>query len=219
MLIRRASRPQDAQPIVWPRVSRSRLNEREQTDAASSTVQAAELSRQLTEARSAHEIELLRVRESAFQEGMRQGREEAANTIRDAAQKVSCTVAELMGFKRKIRLDAEREVVKLSLAIARRILNRELATDPDAIEGIVHAALCKLQARDAWQIRVGPGAVDITRNCIERARLAGVVKINVDPALQPGDLLIDTTAGELDASVNTQLQEIERGFAERLALR
>jgi flagellar biosynthesis/type III secretory pathway protein FliH len=45
------------------------------------------------------------------------------------------------------------------------------------------------------------------------------VKIAIDPSLRPGDLLIDTPAGELDASVNTQLHEIERGFAERLAIR
>jgi len=109
--------------------------------------------------------------------------------------------------------------VKLSLAIAHRILNRELATDPDAIEGVVHAALAKLQTRDVWQIRVAPAAAAVAQACIDRAGLTAAVKVNADPALQPGDLLVDTAAGELDASVNTQLQEIERGFAERLALR
>lgn len=218
MLSKRALRPQDAKPIVWPRVSNTLGSDLEQASSAS-VAQLAELSRQLSELRAAHEAELARVRESSFQDGVRQGREEAAGAIRDAAQKVSSTLAGLMTFKSKLRLDAEREVVKLSLAIARRILNRELATDPEAIEGVVHAALAKLQARDIFQIHVGPSAAEITKACIERAGLAASVKIHVDPALQPGDLLVETTAGELDASVNTQLLEIERGFAERLALR
>jgi flagellar assembly protein FliH len=216
MLCKRALRPQDATPIVWPQITQSPAAANEQ---AGSSAQAAELSRQLSELRIAHEAELGRVRASAFEEGMRQGREEVANVTRDAAQKVASTVAELIGSKRKLRLDAEREIVKLSLAIARRILNRELATDPDAIEGVVHAALCKLQARDVWQIRVAPAAAEITRAYVERAGFGGAVKINIDPALQLGDLVIDTSTGELDASVHTQLQEIERGFAERLAVR
>jgi flagellar assembly protein FliH len=179
----------------------------------------ADLERQVSELRAASQAELTRVKETAFQEGLRQGREEAASAIHDSAEKLGTTMAELVAFKRKLRLDAEREVVKLSLAIARRILNRELATDPDALEGIVHAALSKLQNRDIWQVRVAAQASDVTNACIDRAGLGGTVKVVVDPALYPGDLLVDTPTGELDASVNTQLHEIERGFAERLAIR
>lgn len=218
MLCKRALNPTEAKPITWRQIPRPGQNEvtpRQQ----SSGPDVADLQRQLQELHAAAHAELAHTKQSSYEQGLQQGREEAAVAIRESAQKLATTLAELAAHKRKLRLDAEREVVKLSLAIARRILNRELATDPEALEGVVHAALAKLQSRDVWQVRVSPHGADITKTCIERAGLGASVKVKVDPALHPGDLLIDTHAGELDASVHTQLHEIERGFAERLAIR
>ena len=36
--------------------------------------------------------------------------------------------------------------------------------------------------------------------------------------MRPSDLVFETSWGELDASVETQLLEIERGFSDRLGL-
>jgi flagellar assembly protein FliH len=218
MLCKIARHREDAKPLVFRQIPRSNQNNIAPPHQ-SSRAEVADLERQLSELRAATQAELTRVKETSFQEGLLQGREEAASAIQDSAEKLGTTMAELAAFKRKLRLEAEREVVKLSLAIARRILNRELATDPDALEGIVHAALSKLQNRDIWQVRVGAQASGVTNACVDRAGLGGTVKVVVDPALHPGDLLVDTPTGELDASVNTQLHEIERGFAERLAIR
>jgi flagellar assembly protein FliH len=218
MLSKRAANPVAAKPIVWRQIARGGQHDLVQRQQASG-VETAELERQLLELQIANQAELARAKQSSFEHGLQQGREEAASAIRESAQKLATTLAELVAFKRKLRLDAEREVVKLSLAIARRILNRELATDPDALEGVVHAALAKLQSREVWQVRVSPQHTEMTKACIERAGLASSVKVHADAALEPGDLLIDTHAGELDASVHTQLHEIERGFAERLAIR
>ncbi len=218
MLCKRAPNPEDAKPISWRQISRSNQSDLMQPQMVSQA-KAGDLERQLAEIHIANQTELAVGKQEAFQAGLHQGREEAVSAIRESAEKVAGTLAEILLFKRKLRLDAEREVVRLSLAIAHRILNRELATDPDALEGVVHAALSKLQNRDLWQVRVGPQASAITNACLDRAGLAGTVKVVVDPALHPGDLLIDTPTGELDASVNTQLHEIERGFAERLGIR
>jgi flagellar assembly protein FliH len=218
MLCRRASNPGDARAMAWRQISPPGQNELTQFDAASHA-DIGNLERQLSELRTSQQAELAQVKQSAFQQGLEQGRAEAASAIRDSAQKLATTLAELVAFRRKLRSDGEMEVVKLSLAVARRILNRELATDPDALEGIVHAALSKLQNRDIWQIRVSPQGAETTTAYIDRAGFGGTVKVVVDPTLQAGDLLVDTPAGELDASINTQLQEIDRGFAERLAMR
>jgi flagellar assembly protein FliH len=218
MLCKRAVNPGDAKPVTWRHVARSGHADGMQLQPAAQAEVAA-LERQLTELRATTHAELEHVKQTAFQEGLQQGRGEAISAIQESTRKSAATLAELMALKRKLRLDAEREVVKLSLAIARRILNRELATDPDVLQGVVHAALAKLQNRDVWQLRVYPGGVDTTNACLDRAGLASVVKVIADATLQPGDLLVDTPAGELDASVNTQLHEIERGFAERLAVR
>ena len=79
--------------------------------------------------------------------------EEAAAQVQQTVDRLTETLRELALMKRKIRNEAEQELVKLSLAIARRIVYRELAADPESIHGIVHAALQKLQNREIIRVR------------------------------------------------------------------
>ena len=137
----------------------------------------------------------------------------------DSLHTLGETLRELTLLKRKIRNEAEQELVQLSLAIARRILYRELATDPESIHGIVHAALQKLQNREIVRVRVYPGAAAAVRMAFERLPNAAAVEIVADTGLATGAVLFETALGELDASIETQLQEIQRGFADRLGSR
>ncbi len=218
MLCKVVVQAEEAQPIAWRQIGSPKPQSARAAHAAP-LLETSEIERRIAEIRAAGQVEAAQSKQKAFDDGLRQGRAEAAGAITEGAEKLGRTLAELASFKRKLRADAEREVVKLSVAIARRILNRELSTDPDALQGVVHAALCRLQARETWQVRVGTQAFETVRSYVEDAGLATTIKVIADPALHEGDLLIDTPSGELDASVNTQLHEIERGFAERLALR
>ena len=40
------------------------------------------------------------------------------------------------------------------------------------------------------------------------------IEVTADPSLAPGSAILESTGGSLDASVDTQLHEIERGFAD-----
>ena len=61
-------------------------------------------------------------------------------------------------------------------------------------------------------IRVAVGDVPAAGVVVEPVRhLDGVH----DP-LEPGDIIIETRRGDLDGCIETQLAEIERGFADRL---
>jgi flagellar assembly protein FliH len=181
--------------------------------------ETAELTNRLAELERNHQAELARTREAAFQEGLRQGREQAAAEVKAAADRFGQMLRDLGGLKRKIRHEAELDVLKLSLAIARRILHRELAVDSEAIQGLIHAALEKLANREISRVRVHPACVDAVRSALERINTAPAIEICADPTLKNGDLIFETTLGELDASIDTQLQEIQRGFADRLSLR
>jgi len=165
------------------------------------------------------EDELATARQKGFEDGIRRGREEAAIPLQQTLDRLGETLRELALLKRKIRNEAEQELVQLSLAIARRILYRELATDPESIHGIVHAALQKLQNREIIRVRVYPEAAAAVRAAFERLPNAAAVEIVADRSLSTGAILFETALGELDASIETQLQEIQRGFADRLGSR
>ncbi|MBV8553642.1 MAG: hypothetical protein JOY54_20275 [Acidobacteriaceae bacterium] len=178
-----------------------------------------ELGRRITEWENARQFDLNQCRQTAFQDGLRQGREESAADVKAASARLAQVLRELAALKRKIRTEAESELVQLSLAVARRILHRELNTDPESIQGIIRAALEKLNQRDVLRIRVHHAIADAVRSSLQLAGRSSAMVVVSDPNLTPGSIVFETGFGELDASVDTQLQEIQRGFADRMSSR
>ena len=126
----------------------------------------------------------------------------------------SCS--EVAGLRARIRKETEGDIVSLTVAIARRVLRRELSVDPEAIHGVVKAALEKVQSKEICVIRTHPEHVPGVRNYFEKAGLSAGIEIVADASLQPGGLVVETKRGNVDASVETQLKEIERGFTDKL---
>ncbi len=91
-----------------------------------------------------------------------------------------------------------------------------MTLDPESIEGLIRIALEKLQSRDVCRIRLHPDLEPAIRASMERFSNSQKVEVIADPSLQCGDVLFETAHGNIDASIEAQLREIERGFADRL---
>jgi len=128
-------------------------------------------------------------------------------------------VAELEGMRKTLRAEAEGAAVTLALAVARRVLHREIATDREAILGLVMAALQKCDARETHRLRVSPQDADTIQEHKVRLNLPPALEIVADGNLARGSAIFETSRGDLDASVDTQLAEIERGFTDVLKRR
>lgn len=187
--------------------------------AEPASVELAEHERRIAELERLRQLEKAEAHHKGVEDGLRRGREEAAAEVKKSFDQVAHALEGLVKTKRQIRQEGEHELVKLALAVARRILYRELSTDPSSIEGIVHAALQKLQQREASKVRVWPAAVPALRAALDRTGSRSSIEIVPDPGLTAGAIFFETPLGELDASIETQLQEIQRGFADRLAIR
>jgi flagellar assembly protein FliH len=96
------------------------------------------------------------------------------------------------------------------------VLHRELTLEPESIEGVIRVALEKLQSRDLCRIRVHPDQEGAIRHALERFSNSQKVELVADASMQCGDVIFETAHGNLDASIESQLREIERGFADRL---
>ncbi len=191
----------------------------DETTTSFSGQEVAELRTRLDASEQRFQAQLAQVRQEAFAEGLRQAREEAGAQVRTIQDSVGQTLAALAQTKRKLRQEGEVELLKLSLAIARRILHREISIDTEALHGLVHAAMQKLQNREVSRVRVNPAGVGAVRTSLEKIGAAPAIEISSDPTLKNGDIIFETQFGELDASIDSQLAEIQRGFADRLSLR
>src|SRR5579872_2330792 len=133
-----------AQPMVWPGVSESAPNQSFETarpgEQAGAPPPEAEMLRQ------AHQ--------AGWNEGEAAGKQQAQSEMRTALERLAQSVQELARLRAGLREQAEGDLVRLAVAIARRVLRRELMVDPDAIEGLVRAALEKLNSQETARVRV-----------------------------------------------------------------
>jgi len=150
-----------------------------------------------------------------FSEGRSVGHDQAAAELQPVMDRLSRSLADLASVRSRVRKAAESDLLKLAIAVARRVLHRELTLDPGSIEGLIRVALEKLESRELCRVRVHPDQEPVIRTLLARFS-AAPVELIPDPALQCGDVLFETAHGTLDGSIEAQLQEIERGFADRL---
>ena len=167
----------------------------------------------------AAEIEAVKKQvEQGRQEGKRDGEAQAAKASGDRLDavflKLNRSIEELAGLRPRFRAEAEHDVVKLAMAIAKRIVNSELNVDPDIILALVKAGIQKLDARDISIVRSHPEDAPRIKLFFENSSHPGRIQVDADSSLERGAIVFTTSRGSLDVSVNTQLGEIERGFTD-----
>jgi flagellar assembly protein FliH len=105
----------------------------------------------------------------------------------------------------------EREVVRLALAIAARVLHREVKLDPLLLTGVVRVALEKVAKDSAVVLRVPVGEVEMWQG-VFAAHQDAAMKLVGDERLEAGECVLETNVGRVELGVSAQLEEIERGF-------
>jgi len=174
-----------------------------------------EAARRVAELEQQMERRVAEAREAGYREGEAAGRGQAAAEVQPVLERLARSIEEIARLRPRLLRESEVELVQLSLGIARRILRRELSVDPDALQGLVKGALERLPSQDLCRIRAHPELEPGIRTCLEREGRSGVQVIG-DATLERGGVLMETSRGKLDASLETQLAEIGRGLADRL---
>jgi flagellar assembly protein FliH len=155
-------------------------------------------------------------RREAFGEGIAAGRQQAEEQIRPAMEGLAQALAELSRLKETTHEQATKDLVHLAISIAARVIHREVAIDPDALAGLVKAAFMKVQSREINRVSMHPALEGLVRKSLEQCGAPKNLVLAPDTGLKPGEVFFETAQGNLDASVETQLAEIERGLIDKL---
>jgi len=111
--------------------------------------------------------------------------------------------------RRRYFAAAEIQIVRLALAIASRVLAREVQASELPLAKVVKAALAKVQDGSETALRVRPDQASQWRLLFQHEPR---IKIIEDRMLEPDDCVLETRIGQVDLSIAAQMQEIERGF-------
>lgn len=143
-----------------------------------------------------------------YASGERAGTEAGAKRAEGMLRRMAQTVEELERLKASLVRQTERQVVQLAIALARRVVRRELTLDPDLVGAMAHVALERLGDASPATIRLNPEdyAVVVSRR---GEQWAGTnVSVVPDAALPRGGCHVESAFGVIDASADAQLGEL-----------
>jgi flagellar assembly protein FliH len=151
-------------------------------------------------------------RADAAAEARRGFEHELEARLRAERMRVERMCAEFAQDRQRYFAAAEEQVVKLALAIARRVLSREAAADALHLRATVRAALARVQEGSTSVLRVRGQEVERWTALLADAR-EGSVAVVGDERLGAGECVLETEVGRVELGVEVQMDEIQRGFS------
>ncbi len=110
----------------------------------------------------------------------------------------------------------ENEVVQLAIAIARKVICREVSIDKETVVCVAREALTKVDDPGKIKIKMNPSDLQfINETKYQLSNLvADVNKVTFEgeESIQSGGCVIETELGEIDARIEKQLQAVEESF-------
>ncbi|MBI3476232.1 MAG: flagellar assembly protein FliH/Type III secretion system HrpE [Acidobacteria bacterium] len=163
---------------------------------------------------------LLQVHDEGVRQGEQNVKAEYAQSMIQERARITAAVKQFEVTVADYYSRIEVEVVKLSLAIATKILHRESQVDPLLVAALARVALDKLHRNTRTVIRVRPEETSGWRQYFaQNTDQATMPEIVEDATVQPQSCTLETDLGSTELGVETQLKEIENGLFDLLAQR
>lgn len=175
---------------------------------------------QIKKIKNAHKEEIEKVRSQAYSQGKKDGLDEERESVEQALSNLEEYTKKLVENEKNFLRYAEKHVVTLAVAVAKRILGREVETDKMIVVHSVQEALQQVADKASICIKVNPEDYD---NILKHRKALQKIDRNLpelefikDDKISRGGCIIQTRTGMIDGRLTSQLEEIERNFTRGL---
>ncbi len=173
-----------------------------------------------------HEAGFKEGREAGYEEGVKQGREdgekaireELAEIIRQANAKAEKTIQDAKEQTAGYFVKAEDDVAKVVMKAIEKILPQHFIESPQVILPVVREVIQLVRDQKDIKVHVEPESYDLVlmaRSEFQSMLTDSTADLEVvsDETLKPGDVVIETPNGGVDAKLSTQI-ELMKGAIE-----
>lgn len=132
-----------------------------------------------------------------------------------ALAEFEANLIEAREVRERVWRETEKDLLRLAVRLAEKIVGREIKKDAKTVVDIVSAALQNARQQEKLTVRVNPADLQLIEK--ERAGLAPSGRIQfvdfvADPRVATGGCLIESEVGTIDARLETQLRVLERAL-------
>lgn len=179
---------------------------------------------QAAELIAAAQVEADAIRSDAYKLGYDDGYNVGLNALEGERSSFHTRIAEI---EKEIETQVEEswrsiepEILDLSVDIARKIVREEITLKPEIVLKMIKHGITQIKDRQEIRLHVNPSSYELVRGHKEEilSSCDGIRNLEVvdDRRVGVGECMIETSNGNLDARVETQLSEVRRVLQEEL---
>ncbi len=163
------------------------------------------------------QAEAERIRREAFESGFAEGREEGAEEVQAALSILRNLGHSLNEQQQEIISELEPEMIKLAVAVAGKIIGKEVAVDHEIVKRCAARAIQKILERERLVINVNPADLPVVMQYKEEliGMFDGIREIEVvgsENGISPGGCTVETDLLKANGKIEAQLEEILQGL-------
>ncbi|HWP98582.1 MAG TPA: FliH/SctL family protein [Syntrophomonadaceae bacterium] len=162
-------------------------------------------------------------RRSGYELGLRTAQEESEADRQMAMEQCQEMLQEARRSKIKIMESSTADIVRLAMAVAKKIVAAEIRSNPKIITNVIREAIGFLDQPGKIYVYVNPQEMEQVLSDISEDTLAQVGsrefsnELVADPRIEPGGCLIESDIGTVDARLETRVSKVENAIQEVIA--
>lgn len=159
------------------------------------------------------QAEAVSIKEAAKQEGYQEGINQATKDVEELKVKFE----EFYNYKEEVYERVSGCIMEIALEIAKKIINKEIETDKEATLSIIKGAVEEVnKTENKITLKVMPKDVEIVRDKVpeifEGNYIEAKISVVPDPSIKEGGVIVETSNGLIDATIETQIAIIEKAL-------
>ena len=166
------------------------------------------------------ERERQQAKEQGYEEGFQKAQEEALQKYHSLIEQANDIVQKATDDYHKTIEKHEHAIITLAIKTAEKIITKEIEQDETYVTSIIRKAMEDLKDHSNVAIYVSPNDYDLVMNQkdeLEQSLQDGeILSIYVDQKLNEGDCIISHPFGQIDISIDLQLEQIKHALEQKL---
>ena len=158
--------------------------------------------------------------DEAYARGRREALDGAAAKLESSAKALATALTEVNQLRSAMAQNSREDMLRLVMAIAEQVIHQHVRISADTITRVIDEALKASVRSDHYRIKVNPADLDAVNEHkpLFLASISGLKNliIDADQAISPGGCKIESDLGEVDATLETQLEAIRQALEEAM---
>ena len=151
-----------------------------------------------------------------FARGEKAGIESGNKKFESVINSINKGLSELIKIRQHIYVETEQEIVKLAMAIARKIVCHEIIVNKGTVANVIKEAMDKVEGDERVKVKLSIKDFQFINNekpaVIDKIANIENVGFEMDESICDGGCIIETESGDIDSRVEKQFQAVEEAF-------